>query len=116
MDLPSAYTKGGLRRKGPFRVISEGGLCSPTFLSSQGVTPSPKGQHPAPHFLSPAREGSGHGGPRLLRRRGVSGSPDPHIRAAGPLASTSGSPRACAPLPQLLRSNRGAPKASFQID
>lgn len=53
---------------------------------------------------------------RLLRGRGVSGSPDPHVRAAGPLASTSGSPRARAPLPQLLRSNRGAPKASFQID
>lgn len=31
LDLPSADTKCGLRRKGPFRVVSEGGAALPRF-------------------------------------------------------------------------------------
>lgn len=56
-------------------------MCSPTFPSPGGVTPSPRGQRPAPHFLSLAGEG-------------------PAVKAAGLLGSTPdsagwGSPRSC---------------------
>lgn len=92
LDLPSADTKCGWRRKGPFRVVSEGGVCSPTFPSPRGVTPSPGGQLPAPHFLFLAGEG--------LAARVAQKPREPAVRAAGLAGSTPdpagwGSPCSC---------------------